>query len=93
MAFRRFQDPDGHSWEVRVRSREEWAFGPVGDNPHRPRTAPAPSYETDPFELSKEELQRLLDQSDPGSSRKPKSPFRTEAGVRVSWRVAAAAVE
>jgi hypothetical protein len=76
MAFRKFQDGDGHEWEVRVRSREEWDFDPVGDNPHRPRTARAPGYETDPFELSKEELQRLLDESDPGSARRAKSPFR-----------------
>ena len=76
MGFRRFADRDGHQWEVRARTREEWELDPVGDNPHRPRTTRAPGHERDPFELSIEELQKLLDQSDPGSGRKVKSPFR-----------------
>lgn len=75
MGYRRFVDRDGHQWEVRVRSRDEWELDPVGDNPHRPRSARSPGYERDPFELSIEELQRLLDGSDPGSTRRVKSPF------------------
>lgn len=76
MAYRQFTDRDGHAWEVRATERAEWALEPVGDNPHRARTVRAPGYEKDPFELSREELQRLLDASDPGSHRSVKSPFR-----------------
>ncbi len=35
----------------------------------------APSYEPDPFELSIEELQRLLDSAPPPRSRSKLSPF------------------
>jgi hypothetical protein len=76
VAYRRFTDRHGHQWEVRARTRDEWALDPVGDNPQRPRSVRSPGYEKDPFELSIEELQRLLDGSDPGYTRTPKSPFR-----------------
>ncbi len=76
MGYRRFSDRDGHQWEVRDRSKSEWELQPVGGNPHRPRTVRPPSYEADPFELSTEELQRLLDQSGEGPTRRVKSPFR-----------------
>ena len=74
MAHRRFRGPDGQDWEVRVRSRSEWEFEPVAGNPGPPRLVEPPGYETDPFELSTEELQGLLAK---GRSRKPpgKSPF------------------
>lgn len=75
MAHRRFTDRQGYQWEIRPLSRQEWEFDPVGDNPNRARTARSPGYERDPYELSVEELQRLLDGSDPGSTRKVKSPF------------------
>ena len=76
MAFRKFTDRDGLEWEIRVRSKTEWDLEPVGDNPQRARTAPAPGYEKDPFELSKEELQRLLDSSSAPPVRSKKSPFK-----------------
>ena len=76
MAFRRFTDRDGQEWEVRPRSRAEWDLEPVGENPGRARLARSPGYEKDPFELSREELQRLLDQSAPPPTRSLKSPFR-----------------
>ncbi len=76
MGYRRFSDRDGHQWEVRDRSRSEWELQPVSGNPHPPRTIRPPSYEADPFELSIEELQRLLDQSGEGPARRAKSPFR-----------------
>jgi hypothetical protein len=76
MAFRKFTDRDGREWEVRIRSRTEWDLEPVGDNRERARTTPAPGYEKDPFELSKEELQRLLDSSAPPPTRSTKSPFK-----------------
>jgi hypothetical protein len=76
MAHRKFIAQDGHEWEVRVRSRGEWDLEPVGSNPHRGRSVQAPGYETDPFEMSKEELQKLLDASSAPSTRSIKSPFK-----------------
>lgn len=75
MAHRRFKDRDGHYWEVRPRSRSEWDLEPAGDNPGRSRSVPAPGYEKDPYELSQEELQALLDRSAPPPTRTRKSPF------------------
>jgi hypothetical protein len=76
MAWRRFADRDGRRWEVRVRSRTEWEFEPVDGNPGPARTGARPGYETDPFELSVEELQRLLDRAAPPPPRRTPSPFR-----------------
>ena len=75
MAHRKFTDRDGLEWEVRAETKREWLLEPVGENPERPRSIAAPGYEKDPFELSQEELQRLLDGSDPGHRRSVKSPF------------------
>lgn len=75
MAHRRFHDRSGQEWEVRARTRDEWELDPVGDNPGRPRTARAPGYERDPYELSVEELQRLLDGSSAPPPRAKPSPF------------------
>jgi hypothetical protein len=77
MGYRRFNDTEGNEWEVRDVSRSQWEIQPVGDNPNRSKTVPAPGYEKDPFELSEEELQRLLgDTSGPGRSQPSKSPFK-----------------
>lgn len=73
--FRKFADAMGREWEVRPVSRSEWELSPTGSNPERPRTVAAPGYETDPYELSKEELQRLLDASKAQPVRQKKSPF------------------
>lgn len=75
MGFRTFTDRDQHQWEIRPVSREEWEFSPHGDNPLPAHTVPPPGYETDPYELSKEELQRLFDQSVPRRMRQVKNPF------------------
>lgn len=77
MGYRRFTDENGDSWEVRDRSTSEWEFVPVPGNPHQAVRVRAPGYEKDPFELSGEELQRLLDAERPGgrSSGRP-SPFK-----------------
>lgn len=75
MAHRRFRDQGGQEWEVHARTRDEWELDPVGDNPGRPRTARAPGYERDPYELSVEELQRLLDASTTPATRNKPSPF------------------
>ena len=75
MGYRRFTDHDGHQWEVRDRSNAEWVLEPVGGNPQHPRRVRAPSYQSDPFELSEAELQALLGATGPGRSRQAKSPF------------------
>jgi len=75
MGDRRFADRDGQRWQVRVRSRSEWLFEPVEDNPGPARTAASPGYERDPFEMSVEELQKLLDAAPRPGPRKTKSPF------------------
>ena len=74
MAHRRFADREGNRWEVRPRSRSEWEFEPVEGNRGAARLVTPPGYERDPFEMSVEELQRLLDAGRP--PRAPgKSPF------------------
>ena len=75
MGFRRFLDREGKAWEVRPRSRSEWEFSPVAGNPGPARTAAPPSYESDPFELSVEELERVLDVAPAPPPRKKQSPF------------------
>jgi hypothetical protein len=75
VSFRRFPDRNGRRWEVRVIGRSEWSFEPVEGNPEPARSAGAPSYERDPFELSIEELQRLLDSAPPPRPRSARSPF------------------
>ena len=75
MAFRKFVDRDGHEWEVRPRTRSDWDLAPFGGNPHPQRNAPSPGYEKDPFELSREELQTLLDSAPIPKPRAKKSPF------------------
>ena len=75
MGDRRFVDRDGLRWEVRVRGRSEWLFEPVEDNPERARSARPPGYERDPFELSVEELQKLLDSAPKPKPRPSNSPF------------------
>ena len=75
MGYRRFVDRDGNSWEVRDRSSSEWEFTPISGNSQPPRLVRAPGYESDPFELSIEEMQHLLDQSAGPAGPKKRSPF------------------
>ena len=72
MSYRKFVDGSGNAWRVRDRSRWEWHFEPEGGNPGPARVARAPGHQDDPFELSNEELQRLLDEA-PGATR-PRAP-------------------
>ncbi|HEY9517628.1 MAG TPA: hypothetical protein VIQ98_00120, partial [Gemmatimonadales bacterium] len=65
MGFRRFTDRDKLSWEIR----------PVGENTGKPRTVASPGYEKDPYELSQEELQRLLDGAAAAPVRRVRNPF------------------
>ena len=76
MAYRNFTDASGRKWEIQVRAKSEWELHPAGDNKDRMRIVRPPGYEPDPFEMSIEELQRLLDQGEsPGRTRPGKSPF------------------
>lgn len=76
MGYRKFTDTSGRQWEVHDRTRSEWELIPLGGNRERSRTVRAPGYEADPFELSEEELQRLLGEGGGGArSRRPPSPF------------------
>ena len=77
MAYRNFTDAQGRAWQIRVRSKNEWELVPIGSNRERERTVRPPGYEPDPFEMSIEELQRLLDQPDAmGRSKPGKNPFK-----------------
>lgn len=75
MGFRKFTDRDKQEWEIRPRTRAEWELSPAGGNQSRPRTVAAPGYEQDPYELSIEELQGLLDGSAAPPQRARKNPF------------------
>jgi len=75
MGDRRFGDREGKRWDVVVRSRSEWIFEPVEDNPGPARAGAPPGYEADPFELSIEELQRVLDAAQGPRAPRKKSPF------------------
>lgn len=75
MGFRRFTDRDKLTWEIRPVGRGEWEFSPVGENTGKPRAVPSPGYEKDPYELSQEELQRLLDGAAAAPVRKVRNPF------------------
>src|SRR5690348_8473036 len=74
MANRKFTDREGRHWEVRERSRREWILEPILDNPAPRRSIQPPGYEDDPFELTEQELRRLLEQSD--ATPRPQSPPR-----------------
>jgi hypothetical protein len=74
--MRKFTDRDGYEWEVRPRTKSDWDLQPVGGNPNRARSVPSPGYEKDPYELSREELQGLLDRSAAPAPRSTKSPFK-----------------
>jgi hypothetical protein len=76
MGYRKFTDRDGNSWEVRDQSHSEWTFEPLPGNLLGRTAVPAPGYDNDPFELSNEELQELLDKAGPRrSGPQKKSPF------------------
>jgi hypothetical protein len=76
MGDRRFADREGKRWDVVVRSKREWVFEPVEDNPGPRRSCAPPGYEQlDPFELSVEELQQMLAGSRGQGPPRKKSPF------------------
>jgi len=75
MGFRKFTDRDQQQWEIRDVSRSRWEFSPAGANPQPARSVEPPGYEQDPYELSQEELQRLLDAAAALAKRSIKNPF------------------
>ena len=75
MANRTFSDRTGSRWEIRTPSRSEWEFEPIEGNAGPARLATPPGYEPDPYEMSVEELQRILDAATPRRPPKSKSPF------------------
>jgi len=75
MAHRTFADSSGNRWEINPVGRSEWTFDPIEGNPGPARTSTPPGYETDPYELSVEELERLLEAAVPRRKPKGKSPF------------------
>lgn len=76
MSNRRFSDWQRKQWEVQVTSKSEWQFNPIGGNNASARRVCPPLYAgDDPFELSEQELQKILGNSTtPPMSTKP-SPF------------------
>jgi len=76
MALRTFVDRDRRPWVVRPISREEWDFEPGPDNPMPRRTARPPGHESDPFELSREELIALLEAGTVAMRRSVPNPFK-----------------
>ena len=75
MAHRIFSDRTGDRWEVVPAGKSEWTFEPIEGNPGPARTGTPPGYETDPFELSVEELERLLHAAQPRRKGSRPSPF------------------
>ncbi|MDT8435565.1 MAG: hypothetical protein RRA92_02300 [Gemmatimonadota bacterium] len=75
MSHRTWTDPEGGRWEVRPLSRGTWEFRPLPGNSGPSRTARAPSWQEDPFELSDAELRRVFEAARP-PRRPPPSPFR-----------------
>ena len=79
MGYRKFVDRDGRGWNVKDRSPYQWRFDPEPGNPSGAIDVSAPGYQKDPFELSNEELQSLLDgvggRDQPRAVPKKKSPF------------------
>ncbi len=68
MSFRKFQDAAGRRWRVKVRSKHDWLLEPLSGNPEKACPAVPPLYADDPFELSEEELRRILDEAGGGEA-------------------------
>jgi len=79
VSYRRFFDREGERWEVRAVSKSDWRFDPVAGPPSRPRRGAPPLYAgDDPFELSQEDLQRILEAASPMAAAPKKSPFKDD---------------
>jgi len=75
MGHRKFTDRNGNNWQIREDARDRWTFEPLQGNPHRSFDLRPPGYEADPYELSAEEVQRLLDGNQSARPKPKKSPF------------------
>lgn len=75
MGYRRFDDRDGNTWEVREDATTGWRFEPVSGNPHPARTVTPPRYQADPFELSAQELQQLIEGEARERTKPANNPF------------------
>jgi len=75
VGYRRFVDGEGGRWEIRIEASGEWRFEPVSGNPRPTSRARPPLYARDPFELSEQELQRILGGARPIERRTAPSPF------------------
>lgn len=79
MAHRTFLDRAGHRWQVRVASKRDWRFEPVGENPGDSRQVRPPLYaEGDPYELSEQELRTILGNARPAHGPARPSPFKDD---------------
>jgi len=84
MSVRAFQDASGRRWQVKIRSRHQWILEPLSGNPEAPRTVEPPLYAEDPFELSEQELRRILESAGgsgagpAGSPPSRPSPFKDD---------------
>ena len=79
MSYRKFFDEEGRRWEVRAVSKSDWRFDPIVGNTDRPRRGVPPLYAgDDPFELSQEDLRKLLAEASPMSGAPKKSPFKDD---------------
>ena len=72
---RKFTDRDGNPWLVREDSRDRWKFEPLQGNRQSGFDINAPGYSKDPYELSTEEMQRILDANQITRRQPKKSPF------------------
>lgn len=87
MSYRRFTDADGARWEIRMHAKGDWEFRPVPGNPGRIHLGAPPLHTTDPFEVSEQELRRMLADASPRPSRSAgsaPSPFRDDDGDEAS---------
>ena len=76
VGYRRFTDRGGAAWEVRDMSFTEWQMVPVGQPGVAVVRVRAPVQERDPFEVSTEELQRMLDAERPRGAPRARNPFK-----------------
>lgn len=82
MGYRRFADGRGGRWEIRIESNGEWRFEPVSGTSRPASRGRPPLYAKDPFELSEQELQRILEGARPVGRAGGASPFGGAASGR-----------
>lgn len=76
MAHRKFKDRQGRGWQARVESKRRWWLEPLPGNEEARRLATPPTYADDPFELSEQELQRVLKGARPSRGAPGPPPFK-----------------